>query len=282
MTDPTEMRVNAQAGVLAVRDWGGAGPTLLLIHGVFGSAEYFDGIAGELANGARVIGYDLRGHGRSDSGDPTLDSHVADLFGIIEALDLDAVVAVGVSFGGYVALRAAAERPELFASVVNVEGPVGDRTDITGPEPIGSLIRQSMSAQPYPWEGTEAELDDKVSQAREEGNHGSRRQYEQIGPDRFRQRPSLDDAVSIVTTGYLPFASTYDRLDLPVLVLVGRQSSVINLTPEARQDAARSLTGRHDNVDLRFLDGGHDLVKERPEEILSLLRGWLGSLDHPG
>ncbi len=134
-----------------------------------------------------------------------------------------------------------------------------------------------MSARPYPWQGTEGELREKVEQATQAGSHGERRKYEQTGPDRYRQRPSLDDAVAIVTTGYLPFASNYDRLHLPVLVLIGLNSPVINRTPKARQEAARSLAEHHPNVELRLLDGGHDLVKERLDEIETLLRTWTHS-----
>jgi pimeloyl-ACP methyl ester carboxylesterase len=79
MTDPIERQLQGDAGVLAVRDWGGTGPPLVLVHGIFGTVDYFNGLAPGLTKQYRVVGYDLRGHGQSQRGDPSLDAHVDDL-----------------------------------------------------------------------------------------------------------------------------------------------------------------------------------------------------------
>ena len=90
---------------------GDAGPTLVFVHGVMidNLSSFYLSIAPALAKAARVILYDLRGHGRSEQPPSgyTTDDMADDLDGILAALDLPdpRVIVVGHSFGGYIALR---------------------------------------------------------------------------------------------------------------------------------------------------------------------------------
>jgi pimeloyl-ACP methyl ester carboxylesterase len=74
-----------------------------------------------LARQTELVVPDLRGHGRSDRATPaswTLDDWADDLAGVIDALDLHRPVVVGVSFGGWVALRHAARHPDQLGGLV--------------------------------------------------------------------------------------------------------------------------------------------------------------------
>jgi pimeloyl-ACP methyl ester carboxylesterase len=92
------------------------GLPVLLCHG-WGACVY--GWAGTLpvlaAAGYRAIAADLRGHGRSDGGDPaagyTAAAMTAQLAAIIEALGLDRPVIVGHSMSGRLALQYALDQP---------------------------------------------------------------------------------------------------------------------------------------------------------------------------
>jgi 3-oxoadipate enol-lactonase len=66
-----------------------------------------------------TVSYDVRGHGKTDSGDGqySIDSHVDDLVGLIKHLKIQRSVLVGLSMGGYIALRAVEKHPELFAGL---------------------------------------------------------------------------------------------------------------------------------------------------------------------
>ncbi len=68
----------------------------------------------------RAIAYDLRGHGKSDVGDGqyTIEGHVDDLLSLMTALKLDRPVIVGLSMGGYIALRALERAQERFRAAV--------------------------------------------------------------------------------------------------------------------------------------------------------------------
>jgi lipase len=87
--------------VLHVAEWGDpAGPPVVCLHGVTGHGGRFAELAGRLG-GHRVIGVDLRGHGRSTYLPPwSLEQHLADLVETAEGLGIDRAAWVGHSFGG--------------------------------------------------------------------------------------------------------------------------------------------------------------------------------------
>src|SRR5215212_9870964 len=100
----TEM---TRAGVrLACREFGGQGPSVLLLHGLAGHADEWAQTASWLTERWRVVALDARGHGRSERlpGDVSRASHVADTGFVIERLGLQPVVVVGQSVGGLTAL----------------------------------------------------------------------------------------------------------------------------------------------------------------------------------
>src|SRR5213593_3411532 len=109
---------------LAVREWPGEGPSILLLHGLASSSHIWDLVAPRLAPRFRVVAYDLRGHGLS--GKPSsgygFDRMVADAVAVIRALRLRKPVAVGHSWGANVALQLAVDRPRLVSRVVLIDG----------------------------------------------------------------------------------------------------------------------------------------------------------------
>src|SRR5262249_5009190 len=69
---------------------------------------------------ARVIAYDVRGHGQSPVGDGqyTIEGHVDDLMILLNERKIDQCVLVGLSMGGYIALRALERNPEKIHAAV--------------------------------------------------------------------------------------------------------------------------------------------------------------------
>ena len=47
-------------------DWGGKGETLLFLHGMSGTAHFYDDFATKFTNQFRVLGLTRRGHGESE------------------------------------------------------------------------------------------------------------------------------------------------------------------------------------------------------------------------
>jgi 3-oxoadipate enol-lactonase len=101
----------------------GEGPTVVLVHGLGGTTNFWEPVTAPLAEKHRVVRYDLDGHGRSPlTGPVTVPELAADLAALIA--DLGAPVAVvGHSMGTMVVAHLAATRPDLVTGIALV-GPV--------------------------------------------------------------------------------------------------------------------------------------------------------------
>ena len=108
---------------LACREFGGQGPSVLLLHGLAGHADEWAQTASWLTERRRVVALDARGHGRSERlpSDVSRESHVADAAFVIERLGLRPVVVVGQSVGGLTALSLAARHADLVRGLVLVD-----------------------------------------------------------------------------------------------------------------------------------------------------------------
>lgn len=126
--------------------WDPAGPatrgTVLLLHGG-GQTRHSWRRTGERlsAEGWNALSVDARGHGESgwdSTGDYGLDSHVADLNAIVDALDEHPVL-VGASLGGMTALLGLGARPSLGRALVLVD--VAPSTNREGTAEIAEFMR---------------------------------------------------------------------------------------------------------------------------------------------
>jgi pimeloyl-ACP methyl ester carboxylesterase len=108
----------------------GAGPPVLLLHGGPGlSFEYLDQLGEELAQDFRVAAYQQRGLEPSTMSGPfTIAQAVDDAVAVLDSLGWERALVVGHSWGGQLALRLVAGRPERVAGALAVDplGIVGD------------------------------------------------------------------------------------------------------------------------------------------------------------
>ena len=109
-------------GEFFVRDSGGDGPAVMLLHGWMVSADLnWHTAYGPLRDaGYRVLAMDHRGHGRGLRTPERfrLGDCADDTAAVIEQLDLGPVVAVGYSMGGPITALLARGHPELLAGIV--------------------------------------------------------------------------------------------------------------------------------------------------------------------
>ena len=106
---------------LAVRDYGGSGRSVLLIHGAGRSLADWALIAPLMARGRHVVAMDVRGHGRSDEGPWDWENVLEDTHAVIRSLRLEPVALVGHSLGGMVAALYGTRFPGISAAV-NLDG----------------------------------------------------------------------------------------------------------------------------------------------------------------
>jgi len=109
-------------GELFLRDTGGDGPPVLLLHGWMATADLNWWRAyGDIEDaGYRVLALDHRGHGRGlrSTAKFRLTDCAADAAGLLRALDAAPSIVVGYSMGGAIAQLVARDHPEVVGGLV--------------------------------------------------------------------------------------------------------------------------------------------------------------------
>jgi pimeloyl-ACP methyl ester carboxylesterase len=98
-------------------------PLIVLVHGALDRSAGFAKVARRLNGEHRVLRYDRRGYGRSQAcpGPYTVATNVADLLDLLAGRQ---AIVVGHSYGGDIALAAAAARPDAIRAVGVYEPPM--------------------------------------------------------------------------------------------------------------------------------------------------------------
>ncbi|WP_018348513.1 alpha/beta fold hydrolase [Longispora albida] len=250
------------------------GPALVALHGGPG----IDGSGlrltlAPLADAADVVVPDQRGHGASDLSTPdrwNLDDWADDLAAVIDDLGLRRPVVLGVSFGGWVAIRHAARHPGQPAGLIVAA--------MTARLPTVEQVAARMGSLAGP-AAREAWLRDH-SQPDAESAAAVR---EHCLPLMARRAPSAALAAVRAAQSYNPavnehFTPKFQELDLtpdlgtvacPALVVTGALDPL--LTPElaaATASACPAGTGR-----LVTIPGAaHDLFADAPDLVLDEVR----------
>jgi esterase len=100
----------------------GQGQPLILLHGLFGSADNWGTIAKHFAQQYQVISVDLRNHGRSPHHDSQNYVDMAeDLIELCDSLNLKSIRLLGHSLGGKVAMQFATQYPERIEQLIVVD-----------------------------------------------------------------------------------------------------------------------------------------------------------------
>ena len=139
---------------------GGAGPTLVLLHGAGDSAGTWSSIVKTFTPRYRVVIPDLAGHGGSApaEGPISVGQVLTGLEAVLQQGQQDPAIIVGNSLGAWAALLYAREHPDRVARLVLVNGGalVGDRPDLSltpkTREEAAALMTQlrDPSAEPIP------------------------------------------------------------------------------------------------------------------------------------
>jgi pimeloyl-ACP methyl ester carboxylesterase len=96
----------------------GDGVAVVLVHGLALDARMWDDQVPALKDIARVVRYDVRGFGRSSRDADTSYSHAEDLWRLLDHLEIDTAVLVGLSMGGRIVVEATLAAPERVRALV--------------------------------------------------------------------------------------------------------------------------------------------------------------------
>jgi pimeloyl-ACP methyl ester carboxylesterase len=105
---------------------GDSGEPLILVHGSWGDHHDWDLVTPKLAKIFHVLTYDRRGHSQSECpiGQGYVEEDIGDLIDLINHLNLSPAHIVGNSYGAGIVLKTAAQRPDLFRSIIVHEPPL--------------------------------------------------------------------------------------------------------------------------------------------------------------
>ncbi len=177
--EPVRDRSTTPDGLgLAVYDFGGQGPDLLLVHATGFCAEPFGPLARWLSPRFRCWGLDLRGHGRSDrpaDGDFAWAGFATDVLTVVDHLGLDLPFGFGHSCGGAAVLLAEQARPGLFGSLYCFEPvvmPDAARALIAATNPLAERARRRRETFPSAGEAL--------------ANYASKPPYRELDPEALR------------------------------------------------------------------------------------------------
>ena len=283
--------VETSDGTLIHVEEAGSGPvTLVLSHGFsLNSALWHHQIKG-LADDARLVMLDHRGHGRSAraaTGDWGLDALAQDIDAVVRATTKDEpVVLVGHSMGGMAVLHYCEAFPEMIGT--RVRGLVlADTTSadvMSGMMPgvarrIEALMQGLQEAAMRALQGRA----DSVDRFRMNGNNigyiGAR--FMGFGPkpsptqvmwvDRMLAETPSDVWVSLIPAMYaFDLIHALPSITVPVLIIVGEHD---RLTPP---HAAERMAAALPDSELVVLEGaGHTSMAERPDEFNEHLRAFI-------
>lgn len=267
---------------------GGAGPPVVLLHGMQGSGLTWLRVARALEDAFDLVMPDARGHGRTDLGAAfTLRALTEDVAGLIEVLGLEQPALVGHSLGGATTAFVAADFPESVSRVVLEEAVWGEEPALSEAVvqsegyqrwlagfiacveqlPHVSHAERMAAALPYlapgaeawreevyvPWAGAQAELSLRM----------------------LRQAPELWWSMEPPRS----LRRLVDDIRCPMLLLTGGRSNIDSQMAE--QIAAAAREARH----VRIAEAGHLIHVDVFEAYVEVVRGFLkwgvmGLTDH--
>ncbi len=280
------MRVEIEPGVRLFFDTVGGGltptdaamvpkPTLLLLHGGPGFDHssfrpYFD----RFADTHEVVYLDHRAQGRSDGADDparwNLDTWADDVARFCAALEIERPVLLGNSFGGFVAMHAAARHPALVDRLVLMSTAARRHSQITaarferlgGPEARDAYRRVYVERDGAPdaWMEYAAKCLPLYN-----------RTPTPFAADRGRMNFAVV-AHSVDWFADYDLRAELAGVSVPTLVLVGEDDP---MTPvEAAEEITASLPPGVARLE-RFADCGHGTYRDQPERTEAALRAFL-------
>lgn len=248
---------------IAVNDFGGNGPTVLLLHGLAGSSRELQPTAAALGD-YRVLLMDQRGHGESSRRpeDLSRDAFVDDVVAVMDAFAPgERCVLVGQSMGAHTAFLTSAMHPDRVESLVMLEGHAGGNSD---PNEAATLGRW-FASWPIPFRdeatarsflGKEAIVDAWIAD---------------FVTTTQGLMPRFDADVMQRTLEHVhePRWAEWESLQTPTLAIFASRSMF------SEQDKDELIRRRPSTARLDLSGGSHDAHLDAFDEWIEALTGWL-------
>ena len=248
---------------LEALDFGGEGRSVLLLHGLAGTAVEWEETAAWLSATHRVDALDQRGHGRRERRPTNVsrEAFVADAIAAIDELALAPAVLIGQSLGGHTAFLVATARPDLVRGLVIAEASPAEAKPGQPEE-----IRKLLSAWPaFPSRAAAQEFFG--------GTPAGRAWARNLDETQNGLVPAFEVDVMVEAIAAASDArwDEWRQIQAPTLIVRGEHG---DLSEEEATDMARALPV----AELVTLPGGHDVHLDEPEAWRAAVEGFLAGL----
>ena len=256
----------------------GAGPDLILVHGLLGTASAWDPVMPGLAEKSTVYAVDALGLGQSDRVpglDATLEAQAGRLVAFMDQSGIRSADFLATSHGGAVALALAAKYPSRVKSLL-LHAPANPYSLLGDPlinfylSGLGTWFAHRVPSLPAPMQSLAlGRMYGDPTQLRD----GSLGKY--IGS--LRVPGTVNYILSILRTWFADMARLKTELDhvrqVPALLLWGDRDRAVSM--ESGQELRRCF----DRVEFQVLPGtGHLPYEECPETLGGLVNSFLSKM----
>ena len=252
----------------------GSGPPIVLIPGIQGRWEWMRPAVQALATRTRVISFSFPGEPGSDrplDDSQGFDGFVAQVETALDRAQVGAAVICGVSFGGLVALRYAARRPERTRALVLVSSP-GPRWSPTASarryiaHPRLRFLQFCLGASRRAWEELCATYPDRKQRIRVAARYAGLVLGAPTAPSRMGRRARLALGVN--------FEEDCWRVSAPTLVVTGEPGMDRVVPTDTTLEYVRLIRGARV---ARLESTGHLGVITKPDRFAELIADFIAA-----
>ncbi len=241
----------------------GEGHCLVLIHGFTDNLTMWYNQLPELAKGNKVLVYDVRGHGQTESPELgfSMGLFVEDLYELLKALNIDKACVMGYSMGGRIAAGFALDHPEMTTGVILANSGIPGPAHQWSQQEVAEMEeRRNQMLSLLETADIESISDVMTEFSLSPGTRDR-------DPELFRQYKDVKlknnprHYVSILQAIAESYENPPDlsRLKCPALIIAGEQDGFMSL------DVAKSMEAAIPNVEVRTFPTGHAAAIEMPE-----------------
>ena len=267
-------------GRVYARDYKGAGPAFVLMHGFPDNLKIWDDLIPYLlASGRRAVAFDFLGFGASDKpagATYSFQQQLGDLEAVVEALDLGKIIPVAHDASGFAATNFAIEHPDQVNSVCLLDAVYADPPTVQWPEMVELFATKGLNAL----SGAIAQSPEKFGwllnwqkqQFQKDLTDTQRTHYDAflfpLIADNFMQQPSSGPAFAqLAAQFFAEIARSRKRLpelealDVPFKLIWGEADPYfpVSMAEERRSHLKHSS--------LHMVPAGHWLQIDEPEQV---------------
>lgn len=244
----------------------GQGPTVVLLHGLFGNLDNLGLLARDLREDHQVLSVDLRNHGQSfHSDEHNYDVLASDVLRLLDHLSIETAVVVGHSMGGKVAMALAGLAPTRVHKLIVLDM---------------APVQYTQARHDNVFKGLEAVLTARP-QSRQQALSLLAQHIDIDGVRQFLSKSLYKEGdhlawrfnVTSLKNNYWDILGwqSLSPVDVPTLFLKGGDSDYLT----AEHQPAVQAQFRHAKAHV-IANTGHWLHAEKPAEVLRAIRKFIG------